>query len=844
MGEANKHTLELVRNWCANLVVDKHGGGGLIEQFTALPIGPRSLSCPHAAASGFAGSDLKSIAVDFYERNCVGCAYRKPVGLPNLSSLFYERDKLRAAAAEQVARRDAVAAEARRMRDAKRQTIRTHLNPPSANVIDQIGDLDHNRDGVETNRLVETAKLAPEVFTAPVVEYAFELLEAGEYWFDNAGLRLLKALNVNNARLACCALLCLARRSATQTAAEILLENLALADETMVRDAVPTLISMANPRHFPMGDSELPPNPTPLIRLHTAFSKAVEASIATLFDGADPYSTSEAARGIAALAVHDRTLPGRFARSLIGKFIRDRRLLQADEIYDGDGETLNELRMALALAFEASPAETEKLLADFLEGASEIGEARIFSIYREVLHKPQFDDAESVTEAMRLALSRVVWHATATNSHKVLDEISKLLGGRPWGLTKLAGEVVGDLLGAAIVINGKLASLSSAPILDDPSGRIAMDRTSRRDVMRDLRERLIGWAAAGASQAPEGTSDYLKLLAGLPSEGTDAVKMDMVRHLDQLMHTTDGLAAALPHLYSAMVGASVALRASAIHAIGELDGRQQDNLPGLVFEAFMALLLDPYRLVHQRAAWALRRTILPTEYLPRAKSALFALILTYAGDRYDDRFLIECLDFYIDHYAEPNEFSNGRGSWLVSVLKKVRPYMVADEIVTFGRALREHDGYIQLLTRLLGDHEAWDIHHDKLARALADISRDFVLRHLQKFENLASSVRARDRHMDGLFIEMFTRTGAWGAAARMAQSAVAAIPDDAWNRPRKLISDQIRVATEFEAALATGLTGRVSPLAAEWKAIDSAIEKDRSEHAERRDPLRGLFSQN
>jgi hypothetical protein len=508
MGEANKRTLELVRNWCANLVVDKHGGGGLIEQLTALPVGPRSLSCPHAPASGFAGSDLKSIAVDFYERNCVGCAYRKPVGLPNLSSLVHERDKLRESAAREAARRDAAAVEAQRTRDAKRKSIRTYLTPPSANVIDQIGDLDHNRDGVETNRLVETAKLALDFFTAPVVEYAFELLEAGESWFDNAGLGLLKTLNVNNARLTHCALLCLARRSAAQPAAEILLESLALTDETMVGAAVPALIAMANPRHFAMAGPGQPPHPTPLIRLHTAFSKTVEASIAALFDGADPYGTSEAARGITALAAHDKTLPGRFARSLIGKFIRDRRLLQADEIYGGDGETLNELRMALALAYEASPVETEKLLADFLEGASEIGEARIFSIYREVLHKPQFDDAAKVTEAMRLALSRVVWHATETNSHKVLDEISKLLGGRPWGLTKLAGEVVGDLLGAAIVIDGKLASLSSAPLLDDPSGLMAMDRTSRRDVMRDLREHLIGWAAAGASQAPEGTSDY------------------------------------------------------------------------------------------------------------------------------------------------------------------------------------------------------------------------------------------------------------------------------------------------------------------------------------------------
>lgn len=117
-------------------------------------------------------------------------------------------------------------------------------------------------------------------------------------------------------------------------------------------------------------------------------------------------------------------------------------------------------------------------------------------------------------------------------------------------------------------------------------------------------------------------------------------------------------------------------------------------------------------------------------------------------------------------------------------------------------------------------------------------------RHLQEFENLASAAQqAQDFQIGGLFIELFTRAGAFSAAARLARTAVAALPDDAWNRPRKLVADQIRVATEFEAALAEGLTERVPLLAAEWKAIDEAIEKDWTDNAERRDPLRGLRGQ-
>ena len=225
MGEANKRTLELIQNWCAHLAINKLGGGGMVEQFTSLPIGPRSLSCQHAAAPGFAGSDLKFLAVDFYDRNCVGCAHRQALGFPNLSSLIHDRDKVRAASAAVAARRDAAAAAARKERDAKRQAIRANLTPPGANVIDQIEELDHDRDGADANRLLETAKLAPEVFTAPVVENAFELLEAGEYWFDRAGLRLLKELNADKVRLTRCALLCLPRLFAAEPASEVLIEN-------------------------------------------------------------------------------------------------------------------------------------------------------------------------------------------------------------------------------------------------------------------------------------------------------------------------------------------------------------------------------------------------------------------------------------------------------------------------------------------------------------------------------------------------------------------------------------------------------------------------------------------
>ena len=96
IGEKNKRTIELIKNWCAYIVVKQSGGVGIVEIETGLPIGTRSLECPHARAAGWAGMDMAHIAVDFYDRNCVDCQFRKPVTLPNLSVLVAERDAYRA----------------------------------------------------------------------------------------------------------------------------------------------------------------------------------------------------------------------------------------------------------------------------------------------------------------------------------------------------------------------------------------------------------------------------------------------------------------------------------------------------------------------------------------------------------------------------------------------------------------------------------------------------------------------------------------------------------------------------------------------------------------------------
>ena len=67
-----------------------------------------------------------------------------------------------------------------------------------------------------------------------------------------------------------------------------------------------------------------------------------------------------------------------------------------------------------------------------------------------------------------------------------------------------------------------------------------------------------------------------------------------------------------------MVGPSVIERSYAATALGELGQNALENVPPLVFEAFLPLLSDSYKAVHQAAARAFRRSLVPEALLRNA----------------------------------------------------------------------------------------------------------------------------------------------------------------------------------------------------------------------------------
>lgn len=203
-GQRNADGIVLVKNWCAHIRIEKMGGVGMIEQMTGLPIGHHGLACDHASRAGMMSWYIRDAALDFYDRYCITCSLRKPVRLPNLQSWVIERD---AAVAQQRAREEAEARDVAAKlvaRQSVRAELRMRLPPGAADIIDQIEELDQQREKSLKARLIETVKLAPEAFLPQVTDYAFSLLEADEHWFDEAGLEMLTEVDADPRRLARC----------------------------------------------------------------------------------------------------------------------------------------------------------------------------------------------------------------------------------------------------------------------------------------------------------------------------------------------------------------------------------------------------------------------------------------------------------------------------------------------------------------------------------------------------------------------------------------------------------------------------------------------------------------
>ena len=843
-GEKNRRTTELIHNWCRHAKVEKFGGTGLIEMQTGLPIGLHAMVCPHAPASGMATWDLADAALDFHDRNCVECMQRVPVRLPNLSELLGRRDR---AQAEQKQIRDLQ--EAQRIagltsRQEIRSTLRGKLPSSSHTIIEQLDELDGSRHQDQRTKLVETSRLAPEIFTPEIIEYYFQLLEAHESWFSVVGLETLFLLKADPARLTRCALIAIRDFDATEIASKIVLEHIVHVDSSLIEGAFRSLSLLAAPPRYHFAGTERAATPELLLALYRHYPDAVKAAIQLYLDSKNYSAIERAAEAILAIEQQDKSIATSFARTIIAILARPKLLINLDEYHSHHDETelFQVLQNVLKSALRTAPQSTDELASSFLVTADSETTVRILSAYESLFHADGWREDIKEVEAHSAALRRLVNMATSTTK---FDDLWRLLemfrSGAPNGLENLIRKEASYLLGAAI-------------LLENQRAKLADERTQAKDMLAywgadnqygflvQFQKGLVSWVAGAATDSPQTAKVYLETLSGIP-EDSHHLRGVMVTALSHLMNTVEGLSLALPSLYSALVSASQLERAAAIKALKELNSARRNDLPRLLFEIFLTTLYDPYRIVHQSAVHALERFTLPETFTPALKLSVRNLIFAYAQGEDGDEFLAECISLYASRYAGKEELEGDVGALLVSQLSRMKPEIVLhSHFEWYVKELKYSQGVGALIVKLL--KASSDYQEDPIFRTLRSLPPVTVYTERKGLEDAAMK-RLNDIDCIGSLIELLTRSGAFDEAERIAKAAMDSIPDTTRNYQRRLSAQLIHIATKLESAIA-GIRQdeTVEQLSQQWRQTIERIDQDRKEYETRRDPLRGFLSQN
>ena len=764
-GERNRATMQLVRNWCSHVRIKKFGGTGMIEQITGLPIGNHGLECDHATAGGMYTWNLRDAALDFYDRNCVDCKKRKAVGIPNLLSLVQERDQQRTVEAQKASAAQAREAEAHDARRLTRSLLREGLSPLSSALVDHIDEFDEQPDQHHRDILCESARLAPEHFVAPLVTYIFDLTEK-EPWFTEPGLTILDHVKAEPARVARLALASMGKIWPIDTHAHVLLSRIEHIDPAHIPDALPPIIELANPYdEFLFGqERERPAKPELLRALWTAYPEAVHEGVDRLLSSRHYDEVELAARGLLALHARDPAVLKPFYRSMVSKFSRAELLL---DDFDEYRSSFRFLREALVAAFEDSPDAIDALVQEYIWASDKLSTARTFKIYQAALSYRQDEPPVPASSRVhRIAFQRLLWAATTVESEEVLRLAQERLRGWPYQMVNIARAEIDGLIGAVLLLDDRLRHHDETPAPERETFLQALERHNRRSTIISLMKSLIEWASIAAKDDPALMRKVVALFDHIP-EGRNDLQAIALGCIEHLSGTVEGFKLVLPPLYYGLVGPSALVRAYAVEALGEM---AHDNIPPLVYEAFSALLLDPFVVVHQAAVQALGRFKLPEELQGRASQALLNLVTHYAQKSGEDRFLVECVSELAYELRRIGKVKGKAGQYLVKVLLNVDPLYLKGKLRSIGHALGRTEGFADLLLKLISKVDGQDDRHEEELQLLAELPDEAILSRKAAFEKLGVEVALERPWLAAYIIEELARVGAWREARSVAEA--------------------------------------------------------------------------
>lgn len=829
-GEANKRILELAQNWCMHLRVELRGGVGMVEIQTGLPIGMRAITCPYARADGIAAMDLKAVALDFYDRNCVGCLDRKPVRMPNLSELIAERDKAtKQQEAENVRFRTEQAqqlAERRR----KRQQRKGGADEARLGIYEAIDRLDENQAKEEGDVLEQIAKAAPEKFTADVLESLFELADAEGWGRTEGALRALAAVSAGSARLGASALRALARGDSVRTASSIVSDHLLPEHCDLVGRALWYIIKNAAPSDI-IGLPHTPGDPAALIATFRLFPDVVYSALATMLTSRSKDDRIDACEALMHIVDIHPSAGLKLAPALISS------LPLPDDVYER-GSAADAVERVLASTMRVLPTEIDAVVSQAISTANESTRAALMGVYTQFLTPRWRGESRDRTDSDPIAFRRILRVFLDRKADDCLVVATDFLRSGAERYPDLLAAEAETLLGAAAMLTEALANKYSHLLDPRPSVERAMEAELNETRFNSALGAVIHGLGHAIANRPDAVGlQVMSTISGLGSS-YPALRASLLRSLG----TLGGKPAAtqpLPTLYSALTDPDQGVRAAAAELYGSFTKRTDpDDLPNLLHETFLVLLRDPYLIVHRTAVRVLNPDSIPSELRRKALDLVGAVLASNLREHIDG-FISDCIQKYLILAEKTGIDTRDVLQHIVGLVDRI-PAREAAEIVHSNWRIRKAPNFSDLVVRLLQDETLPEYYVESLDDEVETFSDVDIQRHATSLREISIRRIQLSPYDTVDFIHILGRCGGWEEASQVARALVDQTPDTKAEKPRKLRFRALECAVEIEAAASRRDLPVISAAISKWKAVVQEIQKDDEENAEARRPFPGL----
>lgn len=842
IGEANAKIIELARNWCAHLEVEKSGGTGIVEAQTGLPIGMRSFKCVHASAAGFAGMALESIALDFYDRNCIGCTKRIPVRLPNLSQLVAEREKAANAARdrrEEATRKEKVLYEARHR---QREALSGNADEATRALFESIDSFDADPTSQKAEVLVQLTKSAPERFDKGVQESLFRLAnESTSYTVLDAVLTTLRSVKADPKTL-CNSALHVLSRCVIRTAGTIVAENVSSEHADHISAAVPALISLAGPHEHWFPHSEAPDEPEGLLAAFRIAPAAVAEEIGQMLGSADKSIRIRAVHAIQLI----RQIDDRFGLTLIEPLVLSTEL--PDNSYDigsSEGWAQNLLAEMLESHFEEVDPVLTSSFSKLQEHDPDVGLDQVYlRVFRS--HRRSEEKLVKITRVHEVLFGRLLNFLSTKCAEQGSLQLLEFLRHDAEEYPDLVEGHIDGLLGAvAILANEEVNASSSLLQLHVPPNPLAALEAGHRKQNLHYLVDAVAQLVGNVSKQRPGTVGKALLSTITRIEDThEELRAALVTALGLMAQNREMLPSILPSLYSAMTCNSQRVRAAGARAYGEVVNRDPDDLPPLLHETFIALLSDPYVIVHWAALDVLDHNWLPDEYDKLLRFHVFNIIAAHSGSERNSNVLKVALDVFLGFYSGKSSAMSARlRELMLEKIKLCERYDRADLLRHHAHQLMQAGRFTTAALELLRDPEVSDYTVEDLIRTLRKVPAAQIRAVADEFVSTMEICSRYGHHVVDAALEILTAASLWNHAMKLCESQERRWENSEWDRQRKLHSQLRLLDCTVEYCSSEGNIQKLRDSVSAFRQKQKELSQDEDKNRKRRDPLFGIGNQ-